>query len=592
MTVSLGVIAPGGLAHAQPPVDLSAPQSRPTLSRSKPVSPNATINLVNLLVKQGVLTEQQAAELIKQAENEAFVAREAVKGAADKANVAEKTAADASRMVSPPGTKRVTYVPEIVKRQLREEIKQEVMGRAKKEGWANPDIVPEWVNRIRFYGDVRVRYEHDRFPPGNDTTGSLLNYNAINTGSPADLNPAGHPLPAVRNTDEDRNRFRLKARLGAEMDLTEGWSAGLRMAVGDSSSPVSTNTTLGGGGGNFSKYPVWLDRAYIRYQTVNEHFSISLGRFNNPFFAPTDLIWYDELGFDGVAAQVKYEVAPGFVPFAVAGAFPLYNTLFNFPNNGRSDQGLDLQGSNLPSSDKYLFGGQIGFDWTLTPDVRLKVGAAYYDFHNVEGRLSEPCATNTSSDVCSTDALRPSFAQFGNTYMPLRNNVAGAPFQGQYFGLATPFRVVDLTGRLDLGYFHPVHILVDGTYVKNIAFDRKSIDAIAFNNLDATNQGTLFFNGGDTGAMGRVLVGHPKLQQSWDWNAYIAYKYIESDATVDAFNDPDFGLGGTNLQGYIVGANLGINKYVWSSVKWMSATSIAGPRFAVDVFQVDLNARF
>ncbi len=153
-------------------------------------------------------------------------------------------------------------------------------------------------------------------------------------------------------------------------------------------------------------------------------------------------------------------------------------------------------------------------------------------------------------------------------------------------------RVVDLTGRLDLGYFHPVHILVDGTYVKNIAFDRESIDAIAFNNLDATNNGTLFFNGGDTGAMGRVLVGHPKLQQSWDWNAYVAYKYIESDATVDAFNDPDFGLGGTNLQGYIVGANLGINKYVWSSVKWMSATSIAGPRFAVDVFQLDLNARF
>ena len=89
-----------------------------------------------------------------------------------------------------------------------------------------------------------------------------------------------------------------------------------------------------------------------------------------------------------------------------------------------------------------------------------------------------------------------------------------------------------------------------------------------------------------------MLVGHPKLQQAWDWNAYVAYKYIESDATVDAFNDPDFGLGGTNLRGTIVGANLGINKYVWSSLKWMSAKSVAGPAFAVDVLQVDLNARF
>jgi len=590
MAVSFGVLVPGRLALAQPPVDLSAPQSKPTLSRNKPASPNATINLVNLLVKQGVLTEQQAAELIKQAENEAFVAREAVKGAADKATVAEKTAADASRLVSPPGTKRVTYVPEIVKRQLREELKQEVMGKAKKEGWANPDIVPEWVNRIRFYGDVRVRYENDRFPPGNENTAVFYNFNSINNGSPFVF---GTPQP-LRNADENRNRFRLKARLGAEIDLTDGWSAGLRMGVGDSSSPVSTNTTLGGGGGNFSKYPIWLDRAYIRYQTINEHFTVSLGRFNNPFFAPTDLVWYDELGFDGVAAQVKYEAAPGFVPFAVAGAFPLYNTLFNFPDRGRPDQGEALAGTNLPSTDRYLFGGQIGFDWKMNEDVRLKVGAAYYDFHNVEGRLSSLCAPDSAAgfDVCDTDGTRPSFAQFGNTYMPLRNIIFGNAYQAQYFGLASPFRVVELTGRLDLGYFHPVHILVDGTYVKNIAFDWKSINAVSFNNNITTQAGTLVFNGGDTGAMGRVLVGHPKLQQAWDWNAYVAYKYLESDATVDAFTDPDFGLGGTNLRGYIVGANLGINKYVWSSVKWMSANSIAGPRFAVDVFQLDLNARF
>lgn len=592
MTVWIGVVmvVPDRLAYAQQPLDLAAPKTKPTLARNKPVSPNVTINLVNLLVAQGVLTEQQAAALIKQAENEAFVAREAVKGASEKATAAEKTATDAAKAVSPPGTKRVTYVPEIVKRELREEIRQEVMGKAKKEGWANPDIVPEWVNRIRFYGDVRVRYEQNRFPTGNNTTGLLPNFNAVNTGNPFDTLSGG--LLPIRDTDEDRNRFRLKARLGAEIDLFDGWSSGIRMAVGDSSSPVSTNATLGGGGGNFSKYPVWLDRAYIRYQTVNEHFTLSVGRFNNPFFAPTDLVWYDELGFDGAAAQVKYEAAPGFVPFAVAGAFPLYNTLVNFPNNGRLDQGPDLQGTNLPSSDKYLFGGQIGFDWKITPDVQLKVGAAYYDFHNVEGRVSDPCATATSADTCNTDALRPSFAQFGNTYIPLRNNITTAAFQGQYYGLATPFRVVELTGRLDLAYFNPVHLLVDGTYVRNIAFDWNTLNQIAFNNLITTSAGTQVFVGGNTGAMGRVLVGHPKLQQAWDWNAYVAYKYLESDATVDAFTDPDFGLGGTNLQGYIIGANLGINKYVWSSLKWMSATSIAGPRFAVDVLQIDLNARF
>ncbi len=346
MTVSLGVLAPGGLAHAQPPVDLSAPQSRPALSRNKPVSPNATINLVNLLVKQGVLTEQQAAELIKQAENEAFVAREAVKGAADKATVAEKTAADASRMVSPPGTKRVTYVPEIVKRQLREEIKQEVMGKAKKEGWANPEIVPEWVNRIRFYGDVRVRYEHDRFSARQRHHRLAAQYNAINTGNPADFNPAGHPLPPIRNTDEDRNP------LPAESTALSG----------DGSDRGMERRTAHGGRRQqqpgLDQYDAWRRRRQL--QQISDLARPGLyplpdreRAFHRPasagstirFSRQTDRsAWQDELGFDGVAAQVKYEVTPGFVPFAVAGAFPAVQHAVQLPEQRPIGPGLRSSG--------------------------------------------------------------------------------------------------------------------------------------------------------------------------------------------------------------------------------------------------------
>jgi hypothetical protein len=114
------------------------PEKRPTVARNAAPSPNATINLINLLVKQGVLAEDQAAALIKQADDEAYVARQAVRDASTKAEGAEKRAATAADAVSPPGTKRVTYVPEIVKRQLREEIKNEVMAKAEKENWASP----------------------------------------------------------------------------------------------------------------------------------------------------------------------------------------------------------------------------------------------------------------------------------------------------------------------------------------------------------------------------------------------------------------------------------------------------------------------
>jgi hypothetical protein len=78
----------------------------------------------------------------------------------------------------------------------------------------------------------------------------------------------------------------------------------------------------------------------------------------------------------------------------------------------------------------------------------------------------------------------------------------------------------------------------------------------------------------------------------WDWNAFVGYKWLESDAVIDAFTDSDFGLGGTNLKGYFVGGSLALGPNVWLSARWMSANQVAGAPYAVDIVQVDLNARF
>ena len=61
---------------------------------------------------------------------------------------------------------------------------------------------------------------------------------------------------------------------------------------------------------------------------------------------------------------------------------------------------------------------------------------------------------------------------------------------------------------------------------------------------------------------------------------------------MDALVDADLGLGGTNLKGYFIGANVGLGENVWASARWMSANSIAGVPYAIDIFQLDLNARF
>jgi hypothetical protein len=573
-----------------------ADAKRPTVSRAKATSPNATINLVNMLVKQGVLKEEQAEALIKQADDEAYVAREAAKGATMRAEEAAKTAGAAAAAASPPGTKHVTYVPEVVKRQLREEIKRDVMAKAQTENWASPGKYPEWAQRIRFYGDLRARYEGQFYPTGNDQ-GGAYNFNAINTGSPYDISDqtnSSYNAPTY-NASQNRDRARLRMRLGADIDINDQFTAGIRLASGDSNSPVSTNQSLGTTGGNFSKYALWIDRAYARHEPWNE-LTFSIGRFDNPFWSPTDLAWHKDLGFDGFAVQAKHEVAEGITPFIVAGAFPTYNSDLN--------AGINLVNVNsgqyekVPSNDKWLFGAQIGVGAKFAPYSALRLSAAYYDFTNTQGRQSSLCVVVSSSDICDTDMTRPSFAQKGNTYRTLRNifvdasNIDGTRYQ--YFGLASQFRPVVVSGQLDLGEFHPVHVVLDGEYVNNTAFDRASIAAVAQNNIGPSVAGGPpgVYDGGNQGWMGRVTVGHKEVKRLWDWNVHAGYKYLESDATVDAFVDSDFGLGGTNLKGYFIGGNLGISDNVWASLRWMSANNIAGSPYSVDVVQFDLNARF
>ena len=77
-----------------------------------------------------------------------------------------------------------------------------------------------------------------------------------------------------------------------------------------------------------------------------------------------------------------------------------------------------------------------------------------------------------------------------------------------------------------------------------------------------------------------------------DWQVFGAYKYLQRDAVVDAFTDSDFALGGTDAKGYILGGLAGLARNTWVRVRWLSTNAIDGPPRAVDVLQVDLNAKF
>jgi hypothetical protein len=90
----------------------------------------------------------------------------------------------------------------------------------------------------------------------------------------------------------------------------------------------------------------------------------------------------------------------------------------------------------------------------------------------------------------------------------------------------------------------------------------------------------------------KVTVGWPSTLLRGNWQTFLAYRYLERDAVLDAFTDSDFHLGGTNAKGWLLGGAYGLTDNTYLSMRYMSADEISGPPLGIDVLQVDLNAKF
>ncbi len=593
---------------------------------------NIVVNLINKLVERGVLTADDARTMVTQAQAEAEAQKvqnesdmfaiaqiAAVQTMTDQA-LAERTgmsAVEASRreMEQDMG---VTYIPAPVREQLAADIRRELAadGVSVSGGEQKPPPgLPTLLASLKPEGEIRFRYEADLYPSSNsELPNAFVNFNSINTGPPINILPSALLLdpPPQWNANQNRNRYRMLVRLGTGIDLGDNFSAGIRMATGENNSPVTANQSFGlanqGQGGQFSKYAIWLDRAYIRYDiggggpetgmlAVGAPYSMVgpgqpgggagatlwFGRFDNPFFS-TPIIFDNDLGFDGAAIRLTYNHEDLIIPSVVAGAFPVFNTDLNFSSN---------QAEKFPSYDKYLFAIQGGTQVNITRNWSTQLAAAYYSFYNIEGKLSSPYIQYSEDDAGDTDNSRPSFAQKGNTYRTLRNLIippgqTALPMDYQYFGLATPFQNLALTGKLSYDGWDPVRVSLVGEYVRNLAFNASSIDEVAVNNLGTDGE----FEGSPEAWLIDLEAGHPELDKLGAWQMSFGYRWIGSDAVVDGFNDSDFGLGGTNMKGFTVAARLALTRNIYLALRWFGSESIAGPQYDMNIFQLDLGAKF
>lgn len=573
---------------AEPRMPKGTPMNR--LSRLKPALLACTAGLSLMAANPVFAGEVDSTRLLELMVAKGLVTREEADGL-----IAEATARPAPLPPVPAGgvangVQTIPYVPLVVREQLKAELRAELGTQAQAQGWSAPGQTPEWTQRITLTGDIRMRAEGLFMDKANSDI--FEDFGAINAGGGQNINDKtpGYIAPPYLNTLEDRQRARIRARLGVNVRIDDWIKAELSIATGNDSSPVSTNQTLGGNG-EFGKYALWLDRAAI-HLTPTENVDVSFGRFANPFWT-SDLLFDEDLNFDGVAVSASHRFGEGMTLFGTAGAFPIFNTSLNY---GTRNAAVG-QGRSFESQDKYMGAVQFGLDYHPTDRLRVKAAAGYFYFDGVEGKVSSPCYWY--EQTCDTDATRPAFQQFGNTLFPIRsvipdpNNPVGSP-EVQYFGLAASYEVLNLRAQIDYALNERTTVRFEGDFVKNLGLDKALVAARAVNNLGPMASPTAFgpWDGGDTGWSARLSVGQTEIARRGDWNFSVGYRYLESDAVLDAFADSDVHIGGTNNRGWSVGGSYGLGRNTSTSVRWISAEEIADAPFSVDRLIIDLTTRF
>jgi len=367
---------------------------------------------------------------------------------------------------------------------------------------ANKSAGPTWLENLKFSGDLRLRMEN-------------VGYSGDN-----------------RVDDKDRNRARARLRFGADKTwLDDQMLVSFRLASGSDNNPTSTNQTFTE---NFSKKPIWLDRAYAKYEPrCAPGLTAMAGKMGVPL-VNTDMIWDTDVNPEGAWLQYKPKCGD-LSPFVNAGWWSL---------SERAQRKTDLHDVGSSTAFDYelinatLMQFQTGLDWQISKDVKYTVAATYYDFAGYDQTYPRTNG-NTETTITETSPLGRT-----NSYKRVSD-----------------FRMIDLINQLswkvcDLkmaAYFEIVHNCAD--------------------NVDVTD-----YRGQDNGYAAGLKVGENK--KKGDWSASYKYAWIEANSTPGAFNDADFG--GTNRKGHVVGGMYNLTDDLTLGLSFFLTEPISGSTSSAD----------
>jgi hypothetical protein len=207
------------------------------------------------------------------------------------------------------------------------------------------NVIASWVNRINFYGDLRIRDE--QFFPANNPV-------------PPTLAP-----PGVLNGGVDENRVRFRLRFGADLKIHD-FTVGFRLVSG-TGQQVSTNQTETA---LFTGKGIYIDKAYLSWQgSYTPWLKVTAGKMANPYFVlySGDVVWDDDVNPEGFAENIQYSPDDHTNLFLNLGQFVLNEV-----------------GTN--NHDPWMIGEQGGVAMSPTKDMKATLAMAFYESINASGR--------------------------------------------------------------------------------------------------------------------------------------------------------------------------------------------------------------
>jgi hypothetical protein len=362
--------------------------------------------------------------------------------------------------------------------------------------------LPDWVSKVTLSGDMRIRNEVF-FQDGS--------------------------------RDRDRERFRL--RFGAKVKPNDESEFGMRLASGNASDPISNNQTFTDA---FTFKNINISNAYLKLLPAGSfgwerpYVTLMGGKFDVPTYTTTNLMFDRDLTPEGFFESLKpVETTDGVIRGL---ALNMGQWIYN-------------ENSNTGEGVVYAFQGVANL--ALGGGVFANLGAGDYKWNkpstiavarNKNDQLSITNCTKFSDDevICGrkVDPLKLGPNKDGKTAATV-DPVTGAAIPGKPItitGFTSSFNVVNAGGDITVATGAPAWpVRVFGDYILN---------------TDAEGPGS----SDDTGYQVGAGIGAEK--DKGDFSFTYAYQRLETDATISAFSDSDFGRdGGTNTKAHILRAS-------------------------------------